>query len=176
MDFVAHLLWSGIIFQNYQGWLSVFFGGVPDLIPFGANLIASPFRRKKGSSAQFSKNMKNSDSQARKASLIEYYNLEENKWVYRVYNYTHSLVVWGLMFALFCVIGHFQGFFPYFMFAWLLHILIDIPTHEKVFFAPQFLTPLSEFNIDGYSWANKYFQFINYALIIIGILVSLYLF
>lgn len=38
--------------------------------------------------------------------------------------------------------------------AWLLHILIDIPTHSRKQWAPQFLWPLSKVSVDGVSWAE----------------------
>jgi len=38
--------------------------------------------------------------------------------------------------------------------AWLLHILIDIPTHSRKQWAPQFLWPLSQFSVDGCSWVE----------------------
>lgn len=38
--------------------------------------------------------------------------------------------------------------------AWGLHILIDIPTHSRRRWGPQFLWPLSAFAVDGVSWAE----------------------
>jgi hypothetical protein len=35
--------------------------------------------------------------------------------------------------------------------AWGLHILIDIPTHSRRRWGPQFLWPLSDFTVDGIS-------------------------
>jgi hypothetical protein len=42
--------------------------------------------------------------------------------------------------------------------AWLLHILIDIPTHSRKLWAPQFLWPLSTLSVDGVSWAKLAFE------------------
>jgi hypothetical protein len=38
--------------------------------------------------------------------------------------------------------------------AWALHILIDIPTHSRRHWGPQFLWPLSDVVVDGVSWAD----------------------
>ena len=38
--------------------------------------------------------------------------------------------------------------------AWLLHILIDIPTHSRRRWGPRFLWPFSDFAVDGVSWAE----------------------
>lgn len=46
--------------------------------------------------------------------------------------------------ALFMLVSRFRyGAWPRWYFAWLLHILIDIPTHSRQQWAPQFLWPLS---------------------------------
>ncbi|HEX9371180.1 MAG TPA: hypothetical protein VF897_09245 [Roseiflexaceae bacterium] len=38
--------------------------------------------------------------------------------------------------------------------AWGLHILIDIPTHSRRRWGPQFVWPLSDVAVDGVSWAE----------------------
>ncbi len=35
---------------------------------------------------------------------------------------------------------------------WLLHILIDIPTHSRRYYATRFLWPLSNYGFDGVPW------------------------
>ncbi len=44
--------------------------------------------------------------------------------------------------------------------AWSLHILIDLPTHSRRRWAPQFLWPLSTFTFDGVSWAEAAFAIV----------------
>ncbi len=79
----------------------------------------------------------------------------------------------GLSFLVLWIIGLFFNFFPWFIVAWLLHILIDIPTHKRAFFAPQFLTPLSHFNVDGISWGTKWFMLLNYGSIAVFLVLRL---
>lgn len=38
--------------------------------------------------------------------------------------------------------------------AWLLHIMIDIPTHSRRQWGPKFLWPFSDFSVDGVSWVD----------------------
>ena len=38
--------------------------------------------------------------------------------------------------------------------AWGLHILVDIPTHSRKQWGPQFLFPFSRITVDGISWAE----------------------
>lgn len=61
---------------------------------------------------------------------------------------------------------------PWLMGGWVLHIIIDIPTHTKAFFATPFLWPLSNFKIDGISWGTLWFMLINYsALVLVYLLI-----
>lgn len=158
MDFFAHIFISLIIFTGDQWLLAIIFGTLPDFIPFGLSMIITPFRSN------------NRVANHNRNNMIGFYQQKENQWVYRLYNYTHSLVIWGLSFVILVIWGNFAGWFPWFSFAWLFHILLDIPTHEKVFFAPQFLTPFSKFCIDGKSWATPKIMLATYISIIIGLI------
>lgn len=158
MDFIAHLLWSMAIFWGPQVYLAMFFGVMPDLLPFGSNLIIGRFRNK-------GRKMKYPED------LFDYYRQPQNKWVYKFYNWTHSLVIWALSFMIAFIIERIQGSFPYYMFAWLLHVIMDIPTHTKAFFAPQFLTPLSKFCVDGKSWAYPAIMALNYGSLILFVVL-----
>ncbi|MBI3671680.1 hypothetical protein HY249_02705 [Candidatus Azambacteria bacterium] len=88
-----------------------------------------------------------------------------------LYNISHSLIV-------FCIVF----FAVYLIFkrpvwelgAWLLHILIDIPTHSYKFFPTPFLWPVSNWKYDGFSWGNPTFLISNY-LSILAVYVLLYL-
>lgn len=58
---------------------------------------------------------------------------------------------------------------------WLLHILIDIPTHRAQFFPTPFLAPFSDFVVDGVRWSTPSVWFSNVAILVAmwaGILVG----
>ncbi|MBI2102454.1 hypothetical protein HYT55_01335 [Candidatus Woesearchaeota archaeon] len=59
---------------------------------------------------------------------------------------------------------------PIYLYAWPLHIVIDIPTHTSNFLPTPFLWPLSSFAFPGISWASREFMVINYLLILGGLL------
>jgi hypothetical protein len=40
------------------------------------------------------------------------------------------------------------------LYAWILHILVDIPTHSRRHWGPRFLWPLSDVVVDGVSWGD----------------------
>ena len=45
--------------------------------------------------------------------------------------------------------------------AWSLHILVDIPTHARQSWAPQFLWPLSDYAVDGLSWVEILLRYVR---------------
>jgi hypothetical protein len=160
MDFIAHLLWSGIIFIGPQVILACFCGVLPDLAAFGVTLIYFPLRHQH-------LNWRTEEGREAIRQMTD-------RWVLKLYFWTHSLVVWGTAIGIGTIIWSFVGGeFPWFLFAGVIHICIDIPTHSIQFFAPAFLTPLSKYRFDGWSWANKKFMLVNYALIITCILLRL---
>ncbi len=154
MDFIAHILWSFIIFHG--SWdllrigLAVFFGILPDL-------ALTPI---------FFKFVFNRDKFDRKRFIKQ-----TPDYVFKLYNSTHSIIVFLIFFIPALIIF---GEPALLMTAWLIHVLVDIPTHEKNFFGTKFLYPLSDYSINGFSWANKWFLIVNYTLIIFFIVLILY--
>lgn len=53
------------------------------------------------------------------------------------------------------------GRWPRWAVAWALHILIDIPTHARRDWAPQFLWPVSSLTVDGISWPRLLITFVQ---------------
>ncbi len=165
MDIFAHTLWTNMVFyKKYKRELrnrmiAVLFGVLPDLFSFTPVFLYSFFARE---------------------GFMDL--IGKNIWVIRYagesYNYTHSIIFFLL--AVFCV-----GLYRYFymkgkslfkkydagingllywpMFGWLLHILIDIPTHKNFYETP-FLFPISDYRFSyGISWAHPVFMVINYS-------------
>jgi hypothetical protein len=92
-----------------------------------------------------------------------------NAWVVRYasesYNYTHSLIFFLVVLAIVLIARKGKVYWP--MFGWLLHILIDIPTHRGFYETP-FLFPLSGFRFThGISWGHPVFMIINYSALIL---------
>ena len=85
-----------------------------------------------------------------------------------LYNLSHSLFVFFLVFGLVWLILR----RPVFELAgWLLHILMDIPSHSYRFFPTPFLWPVSDFKINGINWSTPWFMIANYSLIILAYLI-----
>ena len=151
MDIFAHGLWSYAIFHKKKYvWLATLFGLLPDILSFGIvfviNFINGNFSR--GPPAI--------------SSLP--------KWLFAAYNMTHSLIIFAIVFIAVYLIAK-KWFWA--LTAWAIHILIDIPTHSTRFFPTPLLWPLSDFVINGISWATPWFMVLNYtSLLIIFIIIA----
>lgn len=178
MDVFAHTLWTNAVFhlkyrhQRKMRYLAAFFGVVPDLIGFAPLFIYLV------ASGRFFDGFPFSGPQNWTFSFAE-----------NAYNYTHSLVVFALVFLLVMVIGNIYFYtrkdtpdtkdnflrlrngriwFFWPLLGWLLHILIDIPTHPEFYQTPLFF-PLSDIrNSHGVSWAHPVFMAVNYSLLIMA--------
>ena len=151
MDTFAHGLWTYAVFHRKKYvWLAVLFGLLPDLLSFGI---------------LFAANLVNGDL-ARGRPALE----TLPTWIFASYNMTHSIIVFGFVFLIICIITK-KWFWP--LAAWGLHIITDVPTHSNGFFPTPFLWPISSYRFDGISWATGWFMLLNYgALMIVFIIIA----
>lgn len=150
MDTLSHALWGGVAFgrRNKRSFLlASFFGFAPDIFSFGilfaANILGISERP-------------NFENGPPDMSSIPAY-------VDSLYNATHSLIIFALVFGLVWVIRK-KPLKE--MGGWIFHILLDIPTHSTAFFATPFLWPLSSYKFDGEPWGNPWIFFPNVILLI----------
>lgn len=146
MDVIAHMLWSYLLFHNSDHvWLAVIFGGVADvvfMVPMLTSLLAKGFVKLERPPIE----------------IIP-------RFIMTIYNSMHSLVTFSLaFFAVYAITGKFQ----WYMTAWLIHILIDIPMHSRNYFPTTFLYPISRFTINGYPWEKPWLIVLNYSLLTFG--------
>ena len=74
------------------------------------------------------------------------------QWMATLHHMFHSLPVASIVALIAFIV---TGRWPKKLFlAWCIHILIDIPTHSRRQWGPQFLWPLSSYAFDGISWAE----------------------
>ncbi len=76
-----------------------------------------------------------------------------------LYPAAHSLIVFLLVFGAAALIARRMVIE---MSGWLLHILIDIPTHSFRYYATRFLWPVSDFRIDGIPWWTPWLWIATY--------------
>ncbi|OGI65493.1 hypothetical protein A3A95_03195 [Candidatus Nomurabacteria bacterium RIFCSPLOWO2_01_FULL_39_18] len=181
MDILAHTLWAGAgaraanalaekknlsgldpsgqeekKLHMHVGW-TAFFGVFPDLfaftipfvfrfylIIFGKSPASSFFMRTEGG-------MGGAEDGLRVAHTL--------------YQYSHSLVIWAVVFTLVWIIFKRPR---YELLGWMLHILIDIPSHILTFYPTPFLFPISDYKFPyGIQWSNQWFMIINYAALLL---------
>ncbi|MBI2542308.1 CRISPR-associated DxTHG motif protein [Candidatus Woesearchaeota archaeon] len=151
MDIFAHGLWSYAAFHRKKYvWMAVLFGLLPDFLSFGIIFVMNLF---------------NGNFHRGPPSVN---GLPE--WLFAAYNMTHSLVMFGAVFALVYLFTK-KWFWP--LTAWAMHIIIDIPTHSFRYFPTPFLWPVSSYRFDGISWGTPWFMAVNYsALMAVFILIA----
>ncbi len=150
MDIISHGLYGGVAFgrkTKVSYWKAFFFGAMPDLFSFGILFLFSILSLTSGPDFR--------SGPPDPASIPRY--------VYVLYSMTHSLVIAGVVIGL---VRFIRGKFLPELFAWPLHILVDIPTHSSDFFPTPFLFPISDFHVDGISWGTPYIFFPNLALLV----------
>jgi len=122
-------------------------GALPDLIPFTIPVIISLF---KGISFWAGENPEMLAASA------------------YIYQYTHSLIVFIVVFFLVRLFTK-KWYLP--MLGWALHILFDIPLHEPDYFATPFLFPLSSWTLPfGVSWATWWIFFPLWGFLIVWLI------
>jgi len=148
MDTISHGLWGAVVAgrKNKRNFIvSFLFGIMPDIFSFGILFASLIFEWKTHVWGE--------------PPPIE----SVPAYVSSLYNITHSLVVFLIIFGLVWLLLR-RPYWP--MSAWGLHILVDIPTHSYAFFPTPFLWPISDFKIDGTPWSSLYIFIPNVVLLI----------
>lgn len=137
MDIISHGLWGGIALgraNRKSFWTAFGFGIAPDLFSFGpvfaSGLVLHGF--------EFFRGMGHPPDAAQIPASV-----------YHLYNVTHSLVVFAVVFGLVWLL---RGKPLLEIGAWGLHLVMDIFTHSDAFFPTPFLWPLSDAHFDGLPW------------------------
>jgi hypothetical protein len=158
MDIVAHGLWAAAAASGARkklhrkvrvGWTALF-GVFPDLFAFTVPITLMVWQRL--------------TDPAQAAVQAGGHRLPHMPLAWQLYQISHSLVVFAVVFGLVCMIARRPVLE---LLGWPLHILIDIPTHTSRFFATPFLWPISSYRASGISWGNPWFMLCNYSALAI---------
>lgn len=171
MDVFSHGLWAGaagrginrFLGRKLSAWRMAAWGVFPDVIAFAPGFVWFFWSIAFGTMTTADLPRPDDVEPAARDTLM----------IFRVtsmlYSISHSLV---LFFLVSVVVVAIMRRVPWEMGGWLLHILMDIPTHSYRFYPTPFLWPLSEWKFDGFSWGTPWFIVANYsALVIIYFLV-----
>ena len=149
MDILSHGLWGAIAFGRRNRpsfWLAFVIGMAPDLLSFGILWAAVFFG--------LAEKPDFSHGTPPESSIPQY--------VHHLYNVTHSLLVFLVVFLL---IWWFLKRPLWELAAWGLHVLVDVPTHSHAFFATPVLWPFFGWKFDGWQWMTPAILITNYVLL-----------
>lgn len=162
MDIISHALWSGALFKSvnlklkkkkFNFWWAAFWGGFPDVFAFVIPGVIFFFV------LLFEKGL-NFASWVPVLQSSPYLNIFS-----MLYNISHSLIIFTAVFLIVWLIFKKP---IWILFGWLLHILIDIPTHLKTHFATPMFWPVSNFKINGLIyWREPLFMIVDIILLAI---------
>lgn len=151
MDIVSHGLWGAIAFgrrTRSSFWLAFVIGIAPDIFSFGILTM--------GAMLGLAEQPDFSHGTPPESSIPRY--------VHHLYNVTHSLVVFLLVFLLVWVLEKRP---VWELSAWGLHVLMDIPSHSFAFFPTPFLWPLSDWKFNGWQWMTPHVFIPNAMLLVL---------
>ena len=158
MDIMAHSLWSLVLLPGPPSIAKVALGIAPDAAVFATSLTVQVLKGKMQPGFKT------------RQEMMEWYHRKENHWVINLYKWTHSLIIWILLLIpLFAYYLFFRNQVPWYLLAAPLHILMDIPTHDRNSFPVQFLNPFSRFQFNGMHWSKSIVFIGNYVLLILAI-------
>jgi hypothetical protein len=165
MDIFSHGLWAGAAYKAINkkakrplnAWLAGFWGMFPDLFAFTIGFVWL-FVSLIFGDLSFADLPGPDSAEPAPQDTLPIFLLTST-----LYSISHSavifLVIFGLAFLVFRrPIWELGG--------WLIHILLDIPTHSYQFYPTPFLWPLSGWKFDGFSWGTLWFLIPNYLAII----------
>lgn len=169
MDILAHTLWTAAAAKTVNFRLqkkvnvrwSAFWGVFPDLFAFTLPFTWLIWQRLFGNPdlARFPR----PEHTEPVIPTPPVFNLAST-----LYNYSHSLIIFAVVFA---VIWGLRRRPVWELLGWLLHILIDIPSHTTAFYPTPLFWPISNFRTSGVSWADPKFMVINYSALIVTYLI-----
>jgi hypothetical protein len=164
MDVFSHGLWAGAGAKAVnlkkkkplRVWLAMLFGIFPDVFAFAISFAYLNWIRITGGTPPFMIRPGEVEPPVGQEPFLM-------RLTHYLYNISHSLLVFFLVFAI--VAWYFRR--PVWeMGGWLLHILMDIPTHSFTFFPTPFLWPISDFMVNGMRWGTRTFMLTNYSLLV----------
>jgi hypothetical protein len=170
MDILSHGLWAGAVAKiankklkkPISVWRTAWWGIFPDLAAFILPTFLAIYGLILGKYPA-------SEFLYRAGVDAPWYSNDEFLFnlIHQIYSFSHSFFVFGAVFLVAYVILKRP---VWEMSGWLLHILIDIPTHTALYaelFPTTTLWPFSHWTFNGIGWAHLWFLIPNYAAIII---------
>lgn len=172
MDILSHGLWGAVYAKaanrklpeklNY-GW-AFFWGMFPDLFAFTPIFLWSIILRIMGKPGLI--HAPRGDFEPWKPGLGSMNDVTQ-----LLYSISHSIVVFAIVFGLVWVLLRQP---PWILVPWVMHILLDIPSHSYKFYPTPLFWPIANWKfLHGVSWAQWWVMAINYGALLIFFLILL---
>lgn len=168
MDILAHTLWAGAGARGANsvnknkfshiniGW-AAFWGVFPDLFAFMIPIVLRFYFVVFGQSSASSFFIRTNGGMS---GVEDGFNIVRD-----LYQYSHSLIIFAIVFFVAWIFYRRPRFE---LLGWVLHILIDIPSHTLAFYPTPFLFPISNYKFPyGIQWSSAWFMIINYSLLLV---------
>lgn len=174
MDILAHGLWGMVAAKTVnlkkarpiKVYWAMFWGFFPDLFAFSLPFLVFLYQVLTGN-ASVQTIRPPRDVEAGNVRTFPLLSLAMT-----LYQYSHSLIIFAAAFGLVWLILRRPVFE---LMGWLLHILMDIPTHSYKFFPTPFLWPISNYKFNGIPWGTWQFEAVNYSLLLLAFLILYFL-
>jgi hypothetical protein len=176
MDIFAHGLWTAAAAKAVNKklelknkselniWRAVFFGIFPDLFAFTIPFLWIVFGFISGNLTLADIPRPHQVEPPSDGKLYAVMRLANS-----LYSISHSAIIFAAVFLIVWLIARRPVLE---LCGWLLHILIDIPSHSYQFYPTPVFWPISGWKFHGTSWATPWFMIINYsALAIVYVLL-----
>lgn len=165
MDIISHALWAAAVGKAAQPklkrklnfWVTAWWGAFPDLFAFTVPFIWMGVEMISGRASAFRFHPESNEPPSSELSSI--YNLASS-----LYNVSHSLFMFVMAFGVAWLL---LKRIPWEMGGWLLHILMDMPTHTYEFFPTPIFWPFSAYKFSGIHWAQWWFLILDYSALLL---------
>lgn len=175
MDILSHGLWAAVgatainrksPVKKVNLWLAGFWGAFPDLFAFVPSMIWLLALRLQGKTTL--------NFGPENADHLTKLNTPPYQLSAYLYNFSHSLIIFFSIVIIVMIVKYVKNKkiilqdFPLVMLGWLLHIIMDIPTHTYKFYPTPIFWPIFGWEFkNGFSWGQPWFLALDYGLLIL---------
>lgn len=169
MDIFSHGLWAGVAGRainksqkerRVNVWAMALWGMFPDLFAFAIPFIFIVWSVAFGGHSFGDFGGQPAIAEPTNPNAIWLFKLS-----HVLYNVSHSLIIFAIVF--FAVWAYFKQA-RLELLGWLLHIIVDVPTHTYAFFPTPVFWPIFDWKFNGFSWGQPWFLVLDYSLLLLA--------
>ena len=166
MDILSHALWAGAaakavnkkLDKKLNPYFAGIFGALPDAFSFGLPMLVIFLSIIFGAATWADIPTAYKLEPFSSGHFVRIFNS-----ISTLYDISHSVPVF---FVVFGAVWFLAKRPVWEMCGWLLHILMDVPTHSYQFYPTPVFWPVWDWKFDGFSWGTPLFMILNYSALI----------